>query len=427
MTTDETLASEMEAVLQKHVLDAWFPVCIDSEAGGFHQSFDRQWRRYSDGGRMLEFQARHTRSLAQLSEAYPDDGRWREHALHGFRYLRDAMWDSEHGGWYWRVGTDGTARDGGTKHAHSGAYAVQAAIVLYRATGEPDALELAQRGLEWFDRYARDREYGGFHGWLTREGSVIRSVADLPPDAGPEEPLGHDIGLKDVNVLGDWFETLLDFRAVSDTPLARELLDEIAQIYMRKATTAAGEVHYGFHDDWTPQPGMEWYGYGFQATERFRVGARVLPRYPDMEARARQLMLHTLRRSRSDAGGFRYAGLSGLPETLEGQPTTISARIWWVQFEGMRILALYAADEGEDGPYHRALRRQWAFIKRNLIDERFGGTYFRPRSDWRPWTRSWLPRQSWAFRKGGPWKDCSHETDCLLMSIAALRRTGQGS
>lgn len=421
--SDALLAQEMEDVLNRHVLDAWFPVCIDTENGGFHQSFDRSWRRLPDSGRMLEFQARHTRSLAQLSEAFPAEGKWREFALHGFRYLRDVMWDADHGGWYWLVGPGGEPREAATKHAHSGAYAVQAAVVVYRATGDKSALELAEQGLHWFDRHARDRKNGGFFSWLTREGGVIRSADDLPVSVGPEEPLGHDIGLKDVNVLGDWFETLLDFVAVSPSGLARELLEEMAAIYLEHATTEAGEVHYGFHDDWTPQPGMEWYGYGFQATERFRVAASVLPQFPELLPRARKLMLHTVRRSRSNDGGFRYAGLSGLPDRLEGHPTFIPARVWWVQFEGMRILALYASEEGPDGPYHRALRRQWTFIKRNLIDERFHGTYFRPRSDWKPWTRSWLPRQDWAFRKGNPWKDCSHETDCLLMTIAALRGT----
>lgn len=108
--SDDALAAEMEAVLRKHVLDVWFPACIDDEQGGFHQSFDRQWRRFGDDGRMLEFQARQTRSLAQLAEAYPGEPRWREYALHGLRYLRDIMWDGEHGGWYWRVGADGAAR-----------------------------------------------------------------------------------------------------------------------------------------------------------------------------------------------------------------------------------------------------------------------------------------------------------------------------
>ena len=48
--SSEELAGEMETVLQKHVLDAWFPVCVDNEDGGFLQSFDRAWRRFDDAG-----------------------------------------------------------------------------------------------------------------------------------------------------------------------------------------------------------------------------------------------------------------------------------------------------------------------------------------------------------------------------------------
>ena len=91
------------------------------------------------------------------------------------------------------------------------------------------------------------------------------------------------------------------------------------------------------------------------------------------------------------------------------------------RFEGLRILTLYAVAEETPGPYLRAVRAQWEFIKASLIDEREGGTYHRPRADWNPWVRTWVPRQGWAFRKGDHWKDASHETDCLLMAIRALR------
>ena len=415
-----TVCEEMKGVLQRHVINAWFPRCIDHERGGFFSDFDQRWRLRASNNRILEFQARQTRVVAQLAEAFPQDGRWQDYALHGLKFLQETMWDREYGGWFWAVDSFGKPVAGSTKHAHSGAYAVQAAAIVFRATGERAALANAEEGLAWFDRYALDEEFGGFQSWLTREGTVIRSLPDVPAGADDEDPLSHEVGLKDVNILGDWFETLLDLSEVSDLARVKLLLEQFGDIYLNRATTAAGEVHYGFHPDWKPQPGLEWYGYGFQATERFLTGARVLPKFPQMEARAHAIMLHTVRQARMKQGGFAYAGPGGLPHRLMGQPMQVPARVWWVQFEALRILALYAAAENGDGPYGRALQAQWKWIKANLIDERFGGTFMRPRSDWRPWVRSWLPRQGWAFQKGDNWKDASHETDCLLMSIAAL-------
>jgi mannose/cellobiose epimerase-like protein (N-acyl-D-glucosamine 2-epimerase family) len=337
------------------------------------------------------------------------------------------MWDREFGGWYWQTAPDGSPLGGSTKHSHSGAYAVQAAALTFQATGEKAALDHAEEGLAWFDRHALDAEFGGFHGWLTRDGSLIRTATDIPAGAKREEPLGHDLGLKDVNVHGDWFEALLDLVANEGSRRAHELLEESADIYLNRAITPAGEVHYAFHPNWMPQPGPEWYGYGFEAVHRFLMAAAMLPQFPDFSDRARKVMVHTISAARRREGGFAYAGPAGAPAQLEGSPLRVPARVWWVQFEGLRALALYAAKEEAPGPFTRGLQAHWAFLKRTLLGEKFGGIYTRPEADFRPWIRSWIPRNEWAFRKGDNWKDASHETGCLLEGIAALEgREGWG-
>jgi mannobiose 2-epimerase len=425
----ERLALEMVAALKRHVMDAWFPRCVDVERGGFISDFDRRWRRGPSSDRMLEFEARQTRVVARLAVAFPDDGRWQEYALHGFRFLRDRMWDSKHGGSYWMMSRDGEPLAGATKHAHSGAYAVQAGALVFEATGERGALELAEEGLDWFDRHAHDEQFGGFHNWLTREGQVIRSSEQVPAGADAMDPMGHEVGLKDVNVHGDWVETLLDVTVNSDSNRARVLLEEFTEIYLTHTTTPAGEVHYGFHPNWMPQPGPEWYGYGFEATQRMLSVAPLLPNLPELEPRARQIMLHTIRAARLTRGGFAYAGPAGPPASLEGTDMRVRARTWWVQFEGLRVLALYAAKEELPGPYTRRLRAHWRFINDNFLDERHGGVYSNPPGDLPLWRRLRLRGEAWETRKARDWKDASHETACLLESIAVLRgeaRRGRG-
>lgn len=429
MTTLETsvpfelMAQEMEASLRRHVMDAWFPHCLDVERGGFHSNFDRRWRPGRPTDRMLEFQARQTRVAARLAIAYPAEDRWHEYALHGFRALRD-MWDTRHGGWYWMVGNDGQPTAGATKHSHSGGYTVQACALVFRATGERAALELGEEGLDWHDRFAHDEEFGGFHNWLTREGEVIRRREQTPEGAGRFDPMGHDVGLKDINTHGDFFEALLDLTAVSDSGRARELLIEFGRISLDKTTTPGGEVHYAFHPNWMPQPGPEWYGYGFQAAQRFLESAHLLPELPGLEARGRVIVDHTLRIARRRDGGFAYAGPGGAPRSMEGTNMRVSARMWWVQFEALRALALFLTNDPGNQTYERLLRAQWQFLQRNLLDETYGGVYFQPTADLGRWSRPWMPIGRWAFRKGSNWKDASHETACLLGAITALRGTG---
>jgi mannobiose 2-epimerase len=409
----------MAAALRRHVMDAWFPRCIDP-AGGFFPEFDRQWRPSGRPQRMLEHQARQTRVTARFALAFPDDGRWQEYTLHGLRYLRDHLWDHEKGGWFWRVTTSGEALDAGTKHAHSSAYAAQSAALAFEATGDRSALELAQEALSWWDSHGYDREFGGFHSWLTREGAPILTNEEVPSGLPAVDPLGHDIGLKDVNSLGDWIEALLDFSFNVDSARARALLDEMTGIYLKQATTAAGEVHYAFYRNWQPQPGLEWYGYGFEACQRMLYAAAYLPQFPELRQRARAIMRRTVRQAQLAEDGFAYAGPGGLPTRLEGAEMRVKRRVWWTQFDGLRVLALYAANETDDGPVTRRLVRQWEFIKRSLFDERYGGVYGAPLSSG-SWKRRLARTPGEEARKAHQWKDSSHEATCLLESSSILR------
>ena len=48
------LAAQMEAQLQTHVLDVWFPRAMDLQRGGFHQNFSQNWTREQDDARAVE-------------------------------------------------------------------------------------------------------------------------------------------------------------------------------------------------------------------------------------------------------------------------------------------------------------------------------------------------------------------------------------
>jgi hypothetical protein len=41
----EDIAAEMLGALRRHVMEAWFPRCLDRDAGGFFCDFDRRWKR----------------------------------------------------------------------------------------------------------------------------------------------------------------------------------------------------------------------------------------------------------------------------------------------------------------------------------------------------------------------------------------------
>lgn len=416
------LADSMHEALRRHVIDVWFPRCVDRERGGYDCDFDRGWRRRGPQHRMLEFQGRQMRSAARLAMLFPSEDRFHEIALHGLRYLRDVMWDHSHGGWYALVGADGTPLAAGTKHMHGTAYAVQGCAVVYKATGYDDARALSEEAFEWFDARAHDDDHGGYHSWLTREGQVIRSAAEVPAGADAVDPVADAIGMRDVNVHGDWLESLNESVAILDHREMAERLQEIAEIFLRHITTPHGDVFYGFRDDWTPLPQPERFGHSFQTMERMFSAAPSVSEGQRLRERAFDIGEHALRQAAREGGGYVFFRAIHAPEYLEGVRLVGKRRVWWVQLAALNALAIFATDSKDDrATYGEMLRRHWRFMQEQLIDSEYGG--FHPvvprdlgrRSRWRRSISS-----SPKLAKGTVWKDASHEVDSILGTLKLL-------
>jgi mannobiose 2-epimerase len=110
MLIKESLRGELEAELRRLVA-AWFPRSVDTEYGGFLCNFDYRWKSAGSQPKMLEYQARQTIAAARSGAHSSDLADLREIATHGFRYLKDRMWDGNLGGWYRLLDRDGTPRE----------------------------------------------------------------------------------------------------------------------------------------------------------------------------------------------------------------------------------------------------------------------------------------------------------------------------
>ena len=412
------LFGEMRQFLRHHVTEPWFPRCVDREAGGFFCNYNRQWMPRGQQHRMLESQARQTRSAARLARAFPQEGQWAEIALHGWRYLRDQMWDQELGGWYWMIGRDGQPRENAVKHAHSTAYAIEACVLVHAATGEQAALDRAQEGFAWLDQHGHDNEYGGYQSWLHRDGAVI-----MPGYSGGSEPLGNDIGTKDINVHGDMIEALTTLFRARPGPLVQDRLASLVHLVCTHMVAEDGALHYGCYRDWRPQASLVRYGYGMQSYYRLMAAAHHVPEAVLARDSALRLMRHIIVRAwAGPEGGLWYAGPAGHPDSLEGASLFVHKRAWWVQFEGLRSMILALVRDGAAVPELREKTlRQWEFVRDRMTDPIFRGVYAVCVED--------LPLRQRLIGavgirgnrfKSGLWKDASHDTDCMLDCLRVL-------
>jgi cellobiose epimerase len=412
-------AKEFEDALRRHVLDAWFPRCLDRTHGGFLCDFDRRWSPCGPHDKLLEFQARQTLLAADASRRYPADQDLREAAEHGLRCLREVMWDRSNGGWFHRLNRQGKPLEAHTKHSHGAAYAIEACAAVYRATGDPAALRHAQEGFGWLDAHARDPEYGGYFGFLTRENAVIRRPSDCP---WPSEvdTIDTEIGLKDANVHSDLLETFVELYRVWPDPTLAARLREVLDIVAEKMTVASvGALHIFVTPDWRPVPHLARSGYQCQTAFRL-LSARGLVGDPDhLREVAARLVDHALRCTRDPRGGFRYAAAGTSPHTLQGQPLLSRAKPWWIQAEILKALLAIATLYPERADYMREFEAQWAYIRDELVDPEYGGIYWNGLDSQRRWRHRLGARFAGAgyTRKGDVWKDGSHDGRALLYCV----------
>jgi mannobiose 2-epimerase len=181
-TEDEkTIASEMEDVLVNNILHVYYPRIIDTVNGGFFTNFDNKWNAAEPKQqKMLVTQSRDIWTACQAATRYPDDTRFKKAAEHGFKYLRDVMWDKTYGGFYNYKGMDEQKNPSvKLKMAYGNAFAIYALSAWYKLSHSAEALELAEKDFLWLENNSHDPVYGGYYNVMSQEGySVINPKMD---------------------------------------------------------------------------------------------------------------------------------------------------------------------------------------------------------------------------------------------------------
>jgi mannobiose 2-epimerase len=408
------LRGELEAELHL-LLGTWFPRTLDRRHGGFLCDFDHRWQECGSQRKMLEYQARQTIAAARAAARAPQDLALREAASHGFRYLKETLWDHEYGGWYRMLDRLGRPLESATKHGHGYGYALSACVACYELTGDTECLELAQLAFAWIEAHAHDDMHGGYFGFYRRDGTPILSwIRDLPKGQRLD-PIGTPIGFKDANTNSDLLKGLADLYRVWPDALLRKRLEEALLILRDRLVVMPGVLHMYAHPDWTPLPDVVRYGQVLRSANLLIAGLEALAgKVDDMTRRVARSMVDTMLRVAWDAGkgGFHLAGSSFGPALVEGVVVFAPEKIWWVQADGMKALLtmarLYPADAAQ---YIAYFAKAWDYVRTWVIDAEHGG-----------WRYAGLDTNPEASEQPNAtrWKDSSHETECLLDCLLML-------
>ena len=420
-TTDrESIAKEMEEVLTTGMMDLWYPLCVDNEYGGYLSSFDKDWKQMEKQPKFIVTQARHTWASAQMAHIYPDKELYKEVSKHGYKFLRDVMWDKEYGGYYTHTDREGNVSSPEgmepTKIAYGNAFAIYGLAAYFEISNDSSALELAIKSFHWLDKNSHDPEFGGYFQFLERDGTPIKEGQNGTPP-------------KDQNSSIHIIEGFTELYKVWENDLLKSRIEEMLVIIRDTITTEKGYMNLFFHRDWTPvlvgdkkYPGSHKhqfdyisFGHDIETAYLLLEASEVIGIENDITTQrvSKTMIDHTLRNGWDPETGATYE--SGFYFEGQQKMTVLEEYTqWWAATESFHTMLIMAGLYPNDPMnYYENFTLTWDYCKKYLIDHERGGWYRLGINE--------SPR-SVDGDKGGIWKGNYHNARSLINCMKLLKQ-----
>lgn len=390
--------------LQHSVLQFWIDHAVDLQYGGIMGRLDRQGRPTDYGNKSVVLISRSLWSFSEAYRRYPDPA-YQRVAAECLKFLRDKMWDREHGGYYFMVTRDGKIVDS-TKQLNPMSYVMEGlaeyALAFHDSKAAQEALDL----FHVIDQHAHDDQNGGYRIAFTADWQFIPNYKDGPNGAGSFGRKSYDWHLGLVEALSTLYGVTGDAQVKSRT---NELLDIFAN---KIIDTQIGYGRYYFNDDWSvadrdgDSKQCE-YGLDLEASWLITEAAQRVGRQNDEAIRRAALSLvdHALQYGFDTAHGGVYRTGAAT------QPASNRNMEWWQQCEGM-VAFENAYQLTGDPKYWQAFNLESHFFMDRFVDHQYGEVYTTLFQDGRI-----------DSTKVDPWKAPYHVTRACLEIISRLGGT----
>jgi mannobiose 2-epimerase len=417
------VADEMEKLLMENNMPQWYPRVIDYEHGGYLSDFDYKWQQTDQQDKMIVTQARHVWTCSKMY-AFTGDTIYLAYAKHGYKFLRDAMWDKEYGGFFNLVTREGKPINEGNnprirKNAYGNAFGLYALAAYYKASRDPEVLEMAKKAFSWLEKGSHDAKFGGYFQFLDQDGTPVREgMQFIPP--------------KDQNSSIHIMEALTELYQVWPDELLRQRLDEMFLLIRDVIVNDRGSLQLFMTESLTPislQDSSKSVHESIYFLDHISFGHDVETAYLLMEA-AEALKIKDKRtpvvckKMFDNAMNYGWdtetAGVYDAGYFYKGEKeVTIlrNTKNWWAQAETLNTL-LIMSELYPDDPldYGKRFLDQWKFIKDYLIDWEYGD-----------WYSASIDREPLAKedKKAQIWKGNYHTARSLMNCITRIRKAGK--
>ncbi|MBC8217556.1 MAG: AGE family epimerase/isomerase [Planctomycetes bacterium] len=398
----KTYIPKFEKILTENIAWFWYSKSLDRTNGGYTINFGPDGGLKGEGTKMIVSQARTVWLFSRLARAGYGGDEYIEAADLGYRFLKEKMWDSKNGGFYWEVDATGDKKLKARKHLYGQAFALYAMSEFYLASGRKDVLDFAVRFFNLLEAKSHDKTYGGYVEFFNEDWT---SVA-----AGESSYMGAEPDLKLMNTHLHLLEAMTTFYRASKLPLARvrllELIDIESNTVVRKNIGACTDK---YDRDWTPRLAGDYarvsYGHDIENVWLLMdaCDAAGVSNHPFVDL-YRTLFDYSLKYGCDDAnGGFYDSGPFN-------QPADRRSKIWWVQTEAI-VSALYMNRMTQDSKYLAIFEKTSDFIEKNMVD-----------SDSGEWHAEITPDGTSRGDKANAWKAGYHNGRSMIECLQILKQ-----
>jgi mannobiose 2-epimerase len=355
----EQLKKEVSNDLTKNILPYWSGKMTDNINGGFFGRIDGKDQVYPDAekGGILN-----ARILWTFSSAYRviGDTSYLRIAWRAKDYIIAHFIDNQYGGAYMSLKADGTPANT-RKHIYTNAFFIYGLAEYSRATGDKQALAEAMNIFELFEKYAADREYGGYYEVFSNDWQRVR-----------ERMIGEnsDKVEKTMNTSLHIMEAYANLYRVSGDKLVGDRLRNLIEIFLDKIIDKKTSHLICFMDrSWNSTSSVDSYGHDIESSWLLYEAANLLGDQKLID----RVKESGIRIANAALEGYQPDG-SMLTEKDNATGHARTQRSWWEQAETV-VGYLNAFELTGNESYLKKSLDCWTYIKQHFVDTKNGGWF----------------------------------------------------
>ncbi len=364
----KSLREELDATVQKNILDYWVNNAVDVNNGGFigQVSYDNIKNINANKGIVLN-----SRILWTFSIAYRElnDNVFQSLADRAYNYIKTFFLDKKYGGVYWELDSLGNPVQK-KKQIYAQAFTIYALTEYYKISKNKEALDWAKELFDFIEQRSYDKKNQGYIEAFAEDWSVLEDMRLSDKDANQEKTMNTHLHI---------LEAYTNLYKVWPNKTLKRQQESLIKLFLSKFISTNDHLNLFFTNTWENRSRVISFGHDIECAWLLTEAAEVI----DNEA----LILNTREASIRISKKFISEALDtdgGIINERNSENGHIDyEKHWWQHAEAL-VGLMNAYTISNDEKFIAPIFTIWEFIKKNLIDHQNGEWFWKVNKEGMP-------------------------------------------